>query len=250
MAGSFAVELNLPNTFNLPFGKKKIICINDIDERMIDLAMCYLFMPNMVEKGINGALKVQGFFNWLKDNIEKLRKNVWTSGMSKYYELQFAYGSKADGNIRYSTNVYRGGHPNYSVEHYQEISRRLREFQIFNEDFRVFCDRWIGRVRNGFVYADPPYYVAENSGYYKHDFSRNDHVEFANSMQQMSDDGFMICISYDNNKNLYKLYKGWHIREIQLRYSMPKEGRPIKTELLIMNYKPDVKKQSRLDKWL
>jgi len=243
------VELNLP-IFKLPFGKKKIVCVNDFDERIIDLAMCYLFMPDMVEKGINGAVKSQAFYKWVKAHVEELRKNVWTSGMSKYYELQFAFGSKADGNIRYSTNVYRGGHPNYSRQHYEKISKRLREFQIFNEDFRVFNNRWLGKVRNGFVYADPPYYVAEDAGYYSHPFTNTDHVDFAKSMQELSDDGFQVCISYDNNKNIYKLYKGWHIREIQLRYSLPKEGRPIKTELLIMNYKPNIKKQGRLDKWL
>ena len=249
MGGSMAVELNLP-IYDLPFSKRKVVSINDLDERLIDLAICQLFFPTEVHQAINSSIKSQALLKWLRENSDVLRKNVWTSGMSKYFELQFAFSAKDTGSYRYGSNTYRGGHPNHAVEYYEEVSRRLKEIQFFSEDFRVFLNRWLGRVEHGFVYADPPYYVAENSGYYQHSFAGRDHVEFSEIMNKMSDEGFLICISYDNNENIYKLYKGWYIREVALRYSMPSSGNPIKTELIITNYKTDVKKQTGLDKWL
>jgi DNA adenine methylase len=249
MGGSLAVELNLP-VYDLPFSKRKVISVNDLDERLIDLAICQLFYPERVHRAINYSMKSQAFLKWLRENNDELRKDMWTSGMSKYYELQFAFSAKNTGSFRYGANTYRGGHPNHSLEYYHELSRRLKEIQFFSEDYKKFLDRWIGKVDNGFVYADPPYFVAAGSGYYNHEFTHNDHVEFADKMQEMNDDGFLICISYDNNENIYKLYKDWYIREVSLRYSLPSSGNPIKTELIITNYKTNVKKQGSLDKWL
>jgi len=249
MGGSLAVELNLP-IYDLPFSKRKVISINDLDERLIDLAICQLFFPTEVHHAINGAIKSQALLKWLRENADILRKNVWTSGMSKYFELQFAFSAKDTGSYRYGANTYRGGHPNHSLDYYTEISRRLKEIQFFSEDFRVFLDRWKGKVKEGFIYADPPYYVAEGSGYYNHEFTHQDHIDFAAKLNEMSDDGFKICLSYDNNDNIYKLYKGWYIREVSLRYSLPSKGNPIKTELIITNYNTNTKKRVRLDKWL
>jgi len=250
MAGSLCVPLNLPVFGNIPFKDKKIISINDVDGGLIDLALCQLFYPERVEKAINNALKHQGLFKILKYKPENFEKDVWLNGMRKYYLLQYSFSSKADGTIGYSTNVYRGRHPNHPVSFYKEISRRLKYFQIFNEDFRVFLRRFSTTVKNGFMYADPPYFVAEDVGYYTNFFREKDHIDFAEIVHEMNDNGFKICISYDDNPKVYKLYKDYRIYKVKFRYSLPSNGRPEKNELIITNYKPNVKKQGSLDKWI
>ena len=68
---------------------------------------------------------------------------------------------------------------------------------------------------NTFIYLDPPYYV-KGQGLYRNYYEHNDHVEIMNSLKGAK---FRWVVSYDDNKSIRDIYKGFRVENYSLNYS-------------------------------
>jgi DNA adenine methylase len=106
-----------------------------------------------------------------------------------------------------------------------QIQARLKNVIIENQDFRTIIKN---RDRpNRLFYLDPPYYSAEN---YYEGFSKADHEILREILGNIKG---KFILSYNDNVNIYELYKNFNIHEI----SRPKNlGGGVYKELIITNY--------------
>lgn len=111
--------------------------------------------------------------------------------------------------------------------------RRIREYRsrvhVYSEDFEVFLSRV---PADGFVYADPPYYV-KGDALYPEKMTDADHARLAQCLRERS-----FLLSYDVHPRILELYTPWaEVGDVQLLYTMTGSNRKNQkqTEYLIRN---------------
>ena len=242
---TFGVVLNLP-IYHLAYTDRKIINVNDLDKRVIDLSYLYLFCPEQLYKAQARCLKTQGLLKNISNGKYATEKQ-WINGLSKWYIVSTAFSAKEAPNIGYRINEYRSHYPLKSSNYYREMNDRLREMAIFSEDFTKFYNRFL-KAKSLMVYSDPPYVSAEKLDIYDLNLNKDQHHQLADIHHQLDEKGAKICISYDDHPLVHELYENWYFHDLNIKYSMPTTGRDIKrTELVITNYKPT--KQQELPQW-
>ena len=106
---------------------------------------------------------------------------------------------------------------------------------VFNED----CVDLIRRLdrRDVFFYCDPPYYGT--LGCYELEFDKHDHKRLAEALRDIEG---KFLLSYNDHKEIRRLYKWAIINEIATRYSLNADKSRNKKvrELLISNYDQNI----------
>ena len=118
----------------------------------------------------------------------------------------------------------------------KQFSQLIKHWKITNIDYSEVMN---APGKDVFVFLDPPYDIKDflyGKDREMHKFF--DHDKFAEDVYACPHD-FMI--TYNVNDRLMELYKDYHLREWQLRYSMAHRGDKgtadnVKTELLVTNY--------------
>ncbi len=244
-AFTYSVVLNLP-IYHLPNSKRKVINVNDLDSRVIDLAYLYLFCPEKLYKAQSRCIRVQGFMKNISSGKYKL-DTIWKNGLSKWYMMNSSFAAKDEPNMSYGIDIYRSRYPVKSQDYREAINMRLREMCIFNEDFYHFYSRFL-KAKSLMVYSDPPYVSAEKTGIYKFNLNKQQHIKLADIHHQLDAKGAKICISYDDHPLIHELYEKWQFHDLTIHYSMPSSRIKTNTELVITNYKPT--KQQELPNWI
>jgi DNA adenine methylase len=113
----------------------------------------------------------------------------------------------------------------------QAFSRRMREVQIENDDFRAIIRKYDSP--DTLFYVDPPYLGREQ--YYAGGFTEQDHRDLANLLANIKG---MAIVSYYPHPMVQELYAGWRFESFQsTRQVIQKTELSTKTEeLLIMNF--------------
>ena len=75
-------------------------------------------------------------------------------------------------------------------------------------------------LNNSFFYLDPPYYT-KGKDLYVNFYNHNDHVMLFNKLESISD--YKWLLSYDNNPEITKLYRGHKKVTYNLTYSVEKK---------------------------
>jgi len=86
---------------------------------------------------------------------------------------------------------------------------------------------------NTFFYCDPPYTIAEDTGYYNIIFDCDDHSRLHDVLSGIEG---KVLISYDNAPTVKKMYCTWNIEKVPLRYQAKKTTLDDTFELLISNF--------------
>lgn len=110
---------------------------------------------------------------------------------------------------------------------------RLKSVQILNKDFTIILEK-IKNNPDVILYADPPYIDKEH--YYKS--SKNIHTTLAHYLNQAP---YKFILSYYPHPSIPQLYPNMFLIPIQKKTSANanKYTRPLRTELLITNFKPN-----------
>lgn len=121
----------------------------------------------------------------------------------------------------------------FNRERVLEDMRRIRQHRsrvhVYSEDFEVFLSRV---PANGFIYADPPYYV-KGDALYPEKMTDADHERLARCLR-----GRDFLLSYDVHPRIHEMYESWaDIGDVQLMYTMTGTNRKNQqqTEYLIRN---------------
>jgi DNA adenine methylase len=215
--------------FGKPLEASRLEVLNDIDGELINF---YRVLQRKQGRFLKG-------FEWLlasREIFQELRK-VYPSCLSpEERAVRFFYLVKASINGKRDCFLSRAGRrPALNLERLEETVRavheRLRSVIIENVDveklFHIY-DR-----PGTFFYLDPPYWGLR---YYRLNFTTEQHERLAELLRRAT--GKWI-LSYNDVPEIRRLYKGFEIEVVRLRYSAQTftEGKSkAGNELLIKNF--------------
>lgn len=122
-------------------------------------------------------------------------------------------GKKQDGKWKMDARFNR----NNLVTKILEIAKRKNDISIFNLDVKDFIKRIPSE--NTFVYLDPPY-CEKGKQLYSNYFVHDDHQNLEKIIRNLD---VKWVLTYDNNPEIRKIYKGYEIKEFDINYSVAKQ---------------------------
>ena len=224
----FAVKQIFPN---------KKYWINDINK---DLCLFYEIYRDKPTKLIKEIKKIKSASMRGKELYYNLIKNKGTSSLQKaarffvLNRITFSGLTEAGG---YSEEAYMKRFTPSSVERLTKASFLMKTVKITNKDYSEVINK---KGKNVFIFLDPPYMSNAKSklygkrGCYHEGF---DHTALVKIMKKCNHNWL---ITYDDTKEVRKLYSFAHIYKWKLQYAMnnhngnsPSKGK----ELFICNFK-------------
>jgi len=140
---------------------------------------------------------------FLKQNTYRFNEIEKASTFFVFNRITFSGTTDAGG---YSENAFKERFTKSSIERLKELRTILRNTKISNLDYQKVVE---ANGKNVFIFLDPPYHSATNSGLYgKRDKFRNkhkmfDHLRFSNTMKKCS---HKWLITYDDSPFIRKLF--------------------------------------------
>jgi DNA adenine methylase len=161
----------------------------------------------------------------IRDNvgelIELLKGLPATKEMHKYYKLEYKPSNNIERAMRWyylnrtsysgimkMENCYWGYGDKYSMRpenwprHLRTVSERLQGVTILNQDFETVID---GLPDGYFVFADPPYFNADQDKFYTCSFNKNDHYRLRDVLSRNST-RLNFLLTYDNLPEVREMY--------------------------------------------
>ena len=230
--GSFVVVLNIK------WSKYSLYIVNDLDPGIKALTTCFLLCPGVIEEAVRHDIHSQAVFNELKHyNIVNL--SMIEKALVKLYLISHSVGRKGE-SFSYSLNAKKINNIKLTPAKIDHIAARMRRMHIFSEDFRDFISRMY-KVKNGFMYLDPPYVISKKGRHYTLVFREKDHFDLSELLKRFEPKRMKWLLSYQKDPVIDKYYSDYYINDIEVPYSLTveqKDGktREIKKELLISNY--------------
>ncbi len=126
-------------------------------------------------------------------------------------------------------------------------SERLQGVTIECRDWRELVKIDFYNAKDSFWYLDPPYYKANDSGYYETNFTHQHHWDLALEINKLNG---KFMISYDDEPEIREYYKNYFITNTKpQKYSASFGETIMKKEIIITNYdiKQFVQQRSLLD---
>jgi DNA adenine methylase len=137
-----------------------------------------------------------------------------------------SFGSKGDS---FGTSQKRGTSSMYNrLERIKELHRRLDMVIIENLSYEKVIEKY--DTKSNFFYCDPPYMM----GYTYENSKQFDHTLLRDILKNIKG---RFILSYDDNPEVLKLYKGYDIRHVTRTKGINrKEGKSEFNEVIIANF--------------
>lgn len=176
-----------------------------------------------------------------KNNIERAGKWFYLnrtsySGIMNQQNMYWGYGDK------FSMQ------PKNWPQNIRRTSQKLQDIEISNLDFETVIDNAPDKA---LLFVDPPYFNADQDKFYRHFFTREDHLRLEKCLRRNSHRLF-IFVTYDNTPAIREMYswmtemhdKEWNYciqRTDDQRNRTIRKGERYKgKELFILNYRTQV----------
>ncbi len=127
-----------------------------------------------------------------------------------------------------------------------KFAKKLKRAQIRSLDWRKCIETYLyGSLPvEGFLFADPPYVIADTRKHYRVNFHPTEHICFWRRMTQINKDNgpkrnVKIMITYDDDPLIRALYRevdGWRIRPLSIGYASAHDSGQDRPEIVITNY--------------
>ena len=191
-------------------------------------------------------------FRFLKLNLYRFNDIEKAGAFFIFNRITFSGTTQAGG---YSENAFKERFTESSIDRLKSLKNILIDTKITNLDYQKVIET---PGKNVFLFLDPPYYSATESGLYgKSDKMRNthkmfDHYRFANVMKKCE---HKFLITYDDSNLIRKLFSFANITSWNLTYGMKNitdRSNQIGRELAITNYSIEATKDIQLsidDAW-
>jgi DNA adenine methylase len=142
-----------------------------------------------------------------------------------------------------SAKVRSSFNPDFDLTKWAE---KLKRVQIRSFDWRKCLDTYLyGSLPvEAFVFADPPYVVADKRRHYRINFHPVEHVRFWHRMTQVIKDNgprrnVKVMITYDDEPFIRALYReadGWYVVPFAINYASAHDAGQVRREIVITNY--------------
>lgn len=231
------------------FGKPKsrIEIINDVHSELINLmkVLSGTYFDDSVRQEFieyvrNMPAAREAHAEWKKWDKEKIQSLTPAQRAFRfYYCVKKGFSSVPKGGYEASPKTSSRYNMNTDFEKFAERFRATNA-QIESLDFETLIEKYNRLSADTFFFADPPYFVANDTNYYDFVFTEEDHVRFKESCDTISKNNNKFLITYDDVQEVIDLYSGYHIyRTDEIVYQAADERgeRDLKkTELFISNY--------------
>lgn len=244
-AGSAVVFFGKPEWMT-----RKIEIVNDINGELVNLmkVLSGTYFDEKVRQEFisyvrNMPASRSAFQEWQKLTDKQLDKLTPAQRAFRfYYCTKKGFSSVLSGG--YEASPYSGSRYNQNTD-FEVFTERFRKTnaQIESLDFEVLIDKYNKDnkgVSDTFYFADPPYWVANNTNYYEFVFNKEDHLRFKKACDRVAKTGNRFLITYDDVQEIHDLYSDYYIyRTDKIVYQAAneqKERELAKTEIFITNY--------------
>lgn len=210
--------------------KAKYSILNDLNDDIINLFHLVKSNPDYISRWIaltpfSRSTHEKIFSLYQSGNWLKIDSRVRACGF--LYMLQLAYNESIAGLGSPMAKVKNGRHKWDQIAAISSIlycSLKLnRNVEINNSSYYDLLLNKSINTESSFFYFDPPYSMANEQGYYKHNFMPSDHYQFYLCIKRVNG---KFMISYDPHIDLLNMFKEYNI------YAVPGYER----EIIITNY--------------
>jgi DNA adenine methylase len=203
--------------------------LNDING---DLVSLYRVLQHHLEEFVRQfkwALSSRQVFEWHKMTRTETLTDIQRAARF-YYLQQHAFGAKVQGqSYGTATSGIAGINLCRIEESLSSAHLRLSGTNIENLSWRDCIERY--DRPHTFFYMDPPYWQTEGYGV---PFDFQEYIDMANLMRAMKG---KAMVSINDHPDIRKAFEGLPMLELDIQYSLQKNGSPEKTgELVITNW--------------
>lgn len=235
---NYSYFMNIPTTdSSIPTTRRLAVSVNDLDKSIMHVAHTMLFYKDKLLESLKGQVKSQAYFDYCKSTEFR---DPFRNALRKLYIVYCSFAAKQQ-NWGFGIDILRDRNIYLPEEELDELIKRMQQVLFHNRDYAYFIDLMLQSKRDMFFYIDPPYTIADNSGYYIYEFSSfEDHIKVFNKAKEIDENGHRFLISYDNSQKIAEMYEksGFNVYQIILPYSAGKGVQKANSgkELLITNY--------------
>jgi len=203
---------------------------NDVDGELVNLFLILQRRPEEFLEAFRRMLYAREVFESLRAT-DPIWLDELTRAVRYFYLVRVSFGGKMEA---YGTTTGRSLTLNLKklpgiVE---EAHRRLQKVQIDRLTYELCLDRY--DREHCFFYLDPPYWEDEK---FRYALGPGRHRELRKRLGGL--EGRWL-LSYNDHEEVRRLYEGYRIEEVKVRYHLGSKGGQAKrvSELLISNYDP------------
>ncbi|HOW83083.1 MAG TPA: DNA adenine methylase [Spirochaetota bacterium] len=204
--------------------------VNDLDS---DLVAFYRVLQNHLEEFLKQFKWLLSSREWFEDWKDQLDGRGLTDiqKAARYYYLQrLCFGGKVFGR---TFGVAPDRPPRINLlrleEELSEVHLRLARVTIENLPWDEFVQRY--DRPDTLLFLDPPYY---KKPVYKHNFKGLDDFQYMKSVLDQVKTKFLLTINDDSE--IRRVFKGFQIMPVKLRYTAGKNNNLEAHELIIRNF--------------
>lgn len=223
--------------------------LNDFNPQLIGMYRAIQQNPLSVEAEL---LDIQGTYNALPSDMEKanyygyLRRLFNVKIQKQHHDAQMAalliFLNKAGFNGLYSVNksseynvpsAHKKTIHSFTHDNLLSVSSALQNATILCGDFEAAVQT---ASPGDFIFFDFPYYNTFDT-YQSNGFSEADHRRLANLFQALTDKGVSCMLTNSNTDFILSLYKGFHIRTVQVKRLVNSDAsKRTGEEIIVTNY--------------
>ncbi len=201
---------------------------NDLDYRLVNLFLQVKYHPDELIRELDYMVASRKLFG-------EIMKQEGLTEIQRAARFMFlitrSFGSKGDS---FGTSQKRGTSSMYNrLDRIKELHKRLDMVIIENLSYEKVIEKY--DTKSNFFYCDPPYmvgYTYDNSKQFSH----------ADLHKQLKNIKGRFILSYDDNPDVLKLYKGYHIKHVTRTKGINrKEGKSEYNEVIIANFPLEAK---------
>lgn len=230
----------------VPFYKEtvnpsRITVVNDINDKLVNYMMVLKDNPKKLYKECSALPYSESLYNKFK--WEEWPDDELSQAVRFYYLMRVCFGGgghKYKNGIGLSKTQNKAKQLITATELIPGMAELIKEWNILNRDFEEVIKFY--DTKDTFFFLDPPYHNHE--AMYYGGFEEKDHIRLKNRLDKIKGKA-MVC--YYSSPLIDDLYKDWFRVEYttasQIKNRTAGEKMPIRKELILMNYKPNLNEQ-------
>lgn len=225
----------------VPFYKEtvnpaKLTIVNDINDRLMNYMLVLKDNPERLYRECSALPLSERLYEkykwepWPEDELE--------AAVRFYYLMRVCFGGgghKYRNGIGLSKSVNKAKQLMGATELIPKMAELIRNWNILCRDFEDVIDFY--DTKDTLFFLDPPYHEREDL--YAGGFTEEDHIRLKNRLDKIKGKA-IVC--YYSSPLIDELYKDWYRAEYntasQIRVRKDGDKQPIRTELILMNYRP------------
>lgn len=216
----------------------KLTIVNDINDKLMNYMLALKKDPERLFKECLALPFAEALYE--KYKWEPWPEDEFEAAVRFYYMMRVGFGGgghKYRNGIGLSKSVNKAKQYQTATELIPKMAELIKNWNILCRDFEEVIDFY--DTKDTLFFLDPPYHGREDM--YAGGFKEEDHIRLKNKLDKIQGKA-MVC--YYSSPLIDELYRDWYKEEYntasQIRVRKDGDKQPIRTELILTNYRQDV----------